>query len=228
MDIKLAKTNIRKQVGGSLLTSILTMSRALAPTIGKTIGLATLGRLASKGPSKLVKKMTGGNLLRDVVDKEIALASTLKKMNGGQVGGFLIPQNRINQLIAYKHLLTNNQKTDILNALQTGSDVRIQLTTTQLGNGLGTVLATIGIPLAVEMVNNWEGHPSYWKLPKTRWPWSPSIGCVPTTSPFYWNMETDAWRWSKKKKNSEGQRTSPGAQFTVQNSIHNSPIHRLR
>lgn len=100
MDIKLAKTNIRKQVGGSLLTSILTMSTALAPTIGKTLGLATLGRLASKGPSKLVKKMTGGNLLRDVVDKEIALASTLKKMNGGQVGGFLIPQNRINQLIA--------------------------------------------------------------------------------------------------------------------------------
>lgn len=28
MDIKLCKTNIRKQIGGSLLTSILTMGRA--------------------------------------------------------------------------------------------------------------------------------------------------------------------------------------------------------
>ena len=33
MDIKLAKTNIRKQVGGSLLTSILTLGRTLAPTV---------------------------------------------------------------------------------------------------------------------------------------------------------------------------------------------------
>lgn len=32
MDIELAKTNIRKQVGGSLLTSIISMGRALAPT----------------------------------------------------------------------------------------------------------------------------------------------------------------------------------------------------
>ena len=78
MDTKLAKTNIRKQVGDSLLTSILSMGRALAPTIGKKLGLAVLGGLASEGASKLVKKMTGGNLLRDVVDKEMALASMLK------------------------------------------------------------------------------------------------------------------------------------------------------
>ena len=44
MDIKLAKTNIRKQVGGSLLTSILTLGRTLAPTIGKTLGLSALAK----------------------------------------------------------------------------------------------------------------------------------------------------------------------------------------
>ena len=75
MDIKLAKTNIRKQVGGSLLKSILSMSGALALTIGKTLGLAALGGLASEGASQLVKKITGGNLLRDVVGTEMALAS---------------------------------------------------------------------------------------------------------------------------------------------------------
>ena len=35
MDIKLSKTNIRKQVGGSLLTSILSLGRTFAPTIAK-------------------------------------------------------------------------------------------------------------------------------------------------------------------------------------------------
>lgn len=74
-DIKLAKTNNRKQVGGSLLTSILSMSRALALTIGKTVGLAALGGLASEGASQWVKKITGGNLLWDVVGTEMALAS---------------------------------------------------------------------------------------------------------------------------------------------------------
>ena len=88
MDIKLAKTNIRKQVGSSLLTSILTLGRTLAPTLGKTLGLSALAGLASKGASQIVKKISG---------------------NGIQSGGFLIPQNKINQLIAYKHLLTNKQ-----------------------------------------------------------------------------------------------------------------------
>ena len=37
MEIKLAKTNIRKQVGGSLLSSILTLGRTFAPTLAKTI-----------------------------------------------------------------------------------------------------------------------------------------------------------------------------------------------
>ena len=57
MDIKLAKTNIRKQVGGSLLTSILTLGKTLAPTLGKTLGLSALAGLASEGASQVVKKL---------------------------------------------------------------------------------------------------------------------------------------------------------------------------
>ena len=59
---------------------------------------------------------------------------------------------KINHLIAHKHLLTNNQNRNILNALQTGSGVRIQPTKAQLGNDLGTILETIGIPLAGEVI----------------------------------------------------------------------------
>ena len=56
MDIKLAKTNIRKQVGGSLLTSILSLGRVFGPTIAKTMGLAALAGAASTGASQIVKK----------------------------------------------------------------------------------------------------------------------------------------------------------------------------
>ena len=51
MDIKLAKTNIRKQVGGSLLTAILSLGRAFAPTL---VGLA------GEGARLLVKEISGG------------------------------------------------------------------------------------------------------------------------------------------------------------------------
>ena len=44
----------------------------------------------------------------------------------GQRGGFLIPMDKIAQLVAYKHLLTTGQKKDILNALQTGNGLVIR------------------------------------------------------------------------------------------------------
>ena len=128
MDIKLAKTNIRKQVGGSLLTSILSLGRTLAPTLGKTLGLSALAGLASEGASQVVKKIAG---------------------KGVQSGGFLIPQNKIDQLIAYKHLLTNKQKKDILNSLQSGGQLVVKPTKSQYGGFLGALLASIGLPLAI-------------------------------------------------------------------------------
>ena len=136
MDIKLTKTNIRKQVGGSLLTSILTLGRTLAPTLGKTLGLSALAGLASEGASQVVKKIAG---------------------KGVQSGGFLIPQNKIDQLIAYKHLLTDKQKRDILNSVQSGGQLVLKPTKSQYGGFLGTLLASIGIPLAVEAIKKMTG-----------------------------------------------------------------------
>ena len=136
MDIKLAKTNIRKQVGGSLLTSILTLGRTLAPTLGKTLGLSALAGLASEGASQVVKKIAG---------------------KGVQSGGFLIPQNKIDQLIAYKHLLTDKQKRDILNSVQSGGQLVLKPTKSQYGGFLGTLLASIGIPLAIEALKKITG-----------------------------------------------------------------------
>ena len=137
MDIKLAKTNIRKQVGGSLLTSILSLGRVFGPTIAKTMGLAALAGAASTGASQIVKKIAG---------------------KGVKTGGFLIPQNKIDKLIANKHLLSAKQKRDILTALQSGSGVRIKPTKTQSGGFLGTLLASIGIPLVLKALTG-KGAP---------------------------------------------------------------------
>ena len=159
MDIKLAKTNIRKQVGGSLLSTVLTLGRSFAPTIAKTLGLSALGGLASEGASQLVKAISG---------------------KGVQTGGFLVPQDKIKKLIEYKHLLSTKQKQDILNALQSGSGVRIKPTKTQSGGFLGTLLASIGIPMAVDLVKNLisgKGAPTMGRMPPI---WSSKGGSAPT------------------------------------------------
>ena len=61
-------------------------------------------------------------------------------------------------MITYKHRLSTKQKQDILSALQTGSGVHIKPTKTQLGNVIGTIFASIGISLAVELVRKITGR----------------------------------------------------------------------
>ena len=61
-------------------------------------------------------------------------------------------------MITYKHLLTDKQKRDILNALQTGSGVHIKPTKVQQGGFLGTLLASVGIPLALEAIKKMTGR----------------------------------------------------------------------
>ena len=183
MEIKLAKTNIRKQVGGSLLSSILTLGRTFGPTLAKTIGLSALAGAASEGASQIVKKISG---------------------KGVQTGGFLIPNSKIEQLIAHKHLLSNKQKKDILNALQTGSGVHIKPTQNQTGGFLGTLLASIGIPLALEAFKKMTGSgvPRIGKAPKLEGGSAPRLGVYQPPPPFFGTWEQGGGG-SKKKKNLE-------------------------
>ena len=69
MDIELSKTNIRKQIGGSFLSTILNVGRTFGPTLAKTLGLSALAGAASEGASQIVKKISGR----------------------GQTGGFMLP-----------------------------------------------------------------------------------------------------------------------------------------
>ena len=179
MEIKLTKTNIRKQVGGSLLSSILALGRTFGPTLAKTIGLSALAGAASEGTSQIVKKISGG--------------------------GFLIPNSKIDQLIAHKHLLSNKQKKDILNALQTGSGVHIKPTKVQTGGFLGTLLASIGIPLALEAFKKMTGSgvPRIGRPPKQNGGAAPRLGVYQPPPPFFGTWEQGGGG-SKKKKSGKG------------------------
>ena len=77
----------------------------------------------------------------------LASLSVDKIFGKGQRGGFLVPIDKIAQLVAYKHLLTTGQKKDIFKSLQTGNGLVIRPTKTQQGGYLGTLLASIGVPL---------------------------------------------------------------------------------
>ena len=193
MDIKLAKTNIRKQVGGSLLSSILTLGRTLGPGLAKTLGMSALSGVVSEGASQLVKKISGG---------------------WTQTGGFLIPNAKIQQLIANKHLLTDKQKRDILNALQTGSGVPIKPTKKQQEGGfLGTLLASIGIPLALEAFKKMTGSggPRMGKAPTAKQDGgaAPRLGAYQPPPPFFGTWEQvpgtmGAGKKKTKKKTGDG------------------------
>ena len=134
VDLKISKTQIRKSVreGGSLFSSLAMLGAKALPFVTKAaskafpaIATGAVSALGSLGIDKIFGK--------------------------GQSGGFLIPQNKVDQLIQYKNLLTNKQKEQILAAIQSGGQVVVYPTKTQSGGFLGSLLASIGIPLALEM-----------------------------------------------------------------------------
>ena len=103
-------------------------------------------------------------------------------------------------------MFTTKQQRDILSALQSGSGVRIKPTKTQSGGFLGTLLASIGIPLAIEAIKKMtgKGAPRIGKPP----PWTrrgngaPRIGMPKIPPPFYGSWNDISGSGKKKKKTS--------------------------
>ena len=135
----------------------------------------------------------------------------LKKITGG----FLIPNDKINQLIAYKHLLTDKQKRDILNSVQSGGKLVLKPTKSQYGGFLGTLLASIGIPLAVEAIkkrtggaprmgSKLKGHGAPRLGNKLKGEGAPRIGMYEPPPPFIGTWEQARKGGGKKKKKKSG------------------------
>ena len=203
VEIKISKSQIRKVMkqGGSLFSAIIPLARSLAPTLAKTLGLSALAGLASEGASQVAKKISG---------------------KGAMTGGFLIPQDKIQKLIDNKHLLTNKQKQEILTALQSGGQVVVKPTAKQSGGMLGTILASIGIPLALDMVKNLfgkgaprVGRPKGKGAPRVGRPkgkGAPRLGApFQRPPPFFGN-----WGRGMGKKKIKRRRTSAGIEKSIQ------------
>jgi len=130
VDLKISKTQISHlvQKGGSLWSSLFTLGAKALP-------------YASKAVTKVAPALATGAL------QALGSLGIDKIFGKGQSGGFLIPQDKINQLIQYKDLLTKNQKEQIVSAIHTGGQLIVKPTKTQSGGFLGTLLASIGVPL---------------------------------------------------------------------------------
>ena len=133
VDLKISKTQIRHVVqhGGSLWSSLLNLGMKALP-------------FASRTASKLVPGLATGAM------QALGSLGVDKIFGRGQSGGFLIPKDKINQLIQYKDLLTDKQKEKIANAIHTGGRVIVKPTKKQSGGFLGTLLGAIGIPLLMK------------------------------------------------------------------------------
>ena len=204
-EIKVSKSQAQK-VGGSFVSALFPLARSLttsfAPTLAKTLGLSALAGLASEGASQVVKKISG---------------------KGTMTGGFLIPQDKIQKLIDNKHLLTNKQKQDILTALQSGGQVVVKPSKKQSGGLLGTMLASIGIPLAIEAVKKvfGKGAPRLGKpkgkgaprLGRPKGKGAPNLGTPfqrPPPIVGNWEQATSWERGMGKKKSKKGERAKRG------------------
>ena len=128
MELRLSKAQISKnlQSGGSVLTSLLQLRSKMLP-------------YATQAISKVAPALATGAV------------QALGTLGIDKIfGRFMIPQNKINQLIKYKNLLSKKQKEDIMKALQNGGQFVIKPTKTQSGGFLGTLLASTGIPVALK------------------------------------------------------------------------------
>ena len=72
----------------------------------------------------------------------------LKKITGGQI--FRVPNQHLFRLAMLSELLNKGQIRDLGKAHKDGSDMLFKITQKQVGNGIGTILASIGIPMILD------------------------------------------------------------------------------
>jgi len=168
MQITISKNNIKKQTGSGIFSAVLPALRAVAPAIGKTLGLSALAGAASEG----------------------------EKISGGQI--FRVPNDKLFMLAQMSNLLTPKQKRDLAAAHSVPSDMNFRVKQKQVGNGVGALLASIGIPLSIEAVKKLTGRGVRGGSSMRVGKGSPRIGRPP---PFIGTWEG---RGKKKRPNGSG------------------------
>ena len=78
------------------------------------------------------------------------VSQVIKKISGGQI--FQVPNQHLFRLAMLSELLNKGQIRDLAKAHLDGSDMLFKITQKQVGNGIGTILATIGIPMLLDAI----------------------------------------------------------------------------
>ena len=187
MQVKISRANVRKQVGSGILSSVLPVVKTVAPTIAKTLGLSALAGLASEGASQVVKKISGGQI-------------------------FQVPNQHLYKLAMMDNLLTKGQIRDLAKAYTDNADMMFKVTNKQVGNGIGSILASIGIPMLIDAIRGkgiGRGGPRISKGGS-----GPRIGLPRAPPPFI-----GSWRGegSKKKKELIFNKHEPMSNFDLLN-----------
>ena len=171
MVITISKYNIRRQTGSGIFSAVMPLLKNVAPTIGKTLGLSALAGLASEGASQIVKKISGGQM-------------------------FQVPNKNLYMLAQMGDLLTKGQIGDLARAHKLGEDLLFKITQKQVGSGIGTLLASIGIPMIIDALKGGsiKGRGGV-RMGQSDGGGSPRIGMPMAPPPFI-----GTWGREKKKK----------------------------
>ena len=172
IQIKIARANIRKQMGSGIASSVLPVLRNVGPVLGKTLGLSALAGLASEGASQIIKKISGGQI-------------------------FQVPNKHLYKLAMMDNLLTKGQIRDLAKAYTDNSDMMFKVTNKQVGNGIGSILASIGIPMIIDALRGkGVGRGGGPRIGKISGGAGPRVGLPP---PFIGSWPSTSGRGKKKK-----------------------------
>ena len=186
MVITISKYNIRRQTGSGIFSSILPVLKNVAPTIGKTLGLSALAGLASEGASQIVKKISGGQM-------------------------YQVPNKNLYMLAQMGNLLTKGQIGDLARAHKLGEDLLFRLTQRQVGSGIGTLLASIGIPMIIDAL---KGGSIKGGAPRMGGPRS-NGGAAVRIGPMAPPLFIGTWGRGKKKKKPKFHKDIPMSNFDL-------------
>ena len=191
MVITISKYNIRRQTGSGIFSSILPVLKNVAPTIGKTLGLSALAGLASEGASQIVKKISGGQM-------------------------YQVPNNKLFMLAQLGNLLTKGQIGDLARAHKGGEDLLFRLTQRQVGNGIGTLIASIGIPMLIDALKGGSikgrGGP---RMGKSDGGGGPRMGMPMAPPPFIGTWGRGGKKKKKKVKKPKFHKDIPMSNFDL-------------
>ena len=138
-DIKISKTQIRKvaKQGGSLFSSLASLGARVLP-------------YAVKGLTKAAPALATGTIS--------ALGSLgIDKIFGKGMHYYIIPKKLFPMLPSIVNEFTQAQIDQINKVMQTGGRLVIKLTRKQIDGGFLGALASIGIPIAIELVSKMFG-----------------------------------------------------------------------